>query len=109
MIPLKSYDGYMFIRSASQKKAAVYEYSVTIFESANQKYRGIKTEFIDTCPVGLGNTFEKIKTDFLLNIGKFAHPAVYAVESQLDIPLKETLLPIAKRSLVRIIAKQERN
>jgi hypothetical protein len=32
-------------------------------------------------------------------------PAVYMVESTLEIPLGETLLPIAKRALVRYLTE----
>jgi hypothetical protein len=34
------------------------------------------------------------------------NPATYVIESELDIPLEETLLPIARRSLVKYVASQ---
>jgi hypothetical protein len=33
------------------------------------------------------------------------NPAVYSIETELKFPVDETLLPVAKRSLVRYISK----
>jgi hypothetical protein len=34
----------------------------------------------------------------------FPNPAVYSIETELSFPIDETLLPIAKRTLVRYIS-----
>lgn len=104
IIPLNAQEGYMFIRTGNQKMTAVFEYQVTIFETAEEKHRGIKTEYITSYPKSLTNTYENIKIDIIKNIKKLPNPATYAVECELSVPLKETLLPIAKRSLVRYIS-----
>ena len=103
--PLKSHEGYMFLRSGNTTDTEIYEYSITLFENAREKYRGIKTEYITKYQVSLSNTFEHIKRDLLKVSNKFANPATFAVECDISIPLVETFLPIAKRCIVRRISR----
>ena len=49
------------------------------------------------------NTYHNIKAQLIRNRSDLPNPAVYAVETDLTLPIEETLLPIAKRSLVRYI------
>jgi hypothetical protein len=49
------------------------------------------------------NTYESIKGDLIRNKIDLPNPAVYSIETDLKFPLEETLLPIAKRSLVKYI------
>ena len=50
-----------------------------------------------------GTVKANIKAQLIKNRSDLPNPAVYAVETDLSIPMEETLLPIAKRSLVRYI------
>jgi hypothetical protein len=52
------------------------------------------------------NTYESIKTELIRHRNTLPNPAVYAIESGLTYPIEETLLPIAKRSLVRYITEK---
>jgi hypothetical protein len=105
MVPLHNKEGYLFVKSNPKKDTRVFEYSVTIFESANEKYRGIKTQYLTSYKSSHTNTYENIKVDLIRQIKKMPNPAVYAAEAQLEFPLEETILPIAKRALVREVSK----
>ena len=48
LIPLETNEGYMFLMNASQHQTFVYYYRITMFEKHDEKYRGIKTDFIDS-------------------------------------------------------------
>ena len=50
------------------------------------------------------NTYENLKTDLIRNRSELSNPAVYSIETQLSFPVEETLLPIAKRTLVKFIS-----
>lgn len=50
------------------------------------------------------NTYENIKTELLRVKKDIPNPAVYCIETGLNFPVDETLLPVAKRSLVRYIS-----
>jgi hypothetical protein len=50
------------------------------------------------------NSYENIKAQLIRQKNELPNPAVYCIETELKYPMSETLLPIAKRSLVRYIS-----
>jgi hypothetical protein len=105
IIPLMPYHGYFSLRNGKERTSWIYEYQITIFEGKDDKYRGIHVNFIDTYEHSIVNTPEAIKLN-LINRNKFMpNPAVYYVHSDITFPLEQTLLPVAKRSLVKYISK----
>ncbi len=105
VVPLNAENGYMLIRDGKETNTKVYQYCITIFENANERFRGIKTEYIASYKKSYYNTFEQIKLDLLRQSKIVQHPATYAIDSKMEVPLNETLLPIAKRSLVKLTRK----
>ncbi|GIV34618.1 MAG: hypothetical protein KatS3mg031_2153 [Chitinophagales bacterium] len=106
VLPLKPTEGYMFLREMEKRDVRVYEYAVTIFEGADEKFRGLKTNYVSTCYISVGNTFENIKVELIRNNKSLPAPAIFAVESKLSFPFEETLLPVAKRVLVKKISEE---
>jgi len=105
IVPLDTNEGYFFL-STGKRNTTVYYYRLSFFEKHDEKYRSIKTAYIYNQRRTVGNTYESIKADLIRNRGELPNPAVYAVETDLSFPLNETLLPIAKRSLVKYISQQ---
>ena len=103
IMPIDHNEGYFLLCEGSCKNTWVYQYRLSIFEKHDEKYRSIKTEFIDVWQRNFVNSYHNIKAQLIRNRSDFPNPAVYAVETDLSIPMEETLLPIAKRSLVRYI------
>lgn len=105
LIPLDTNEGYFFL-SSGRKNTRVYYYRLSFFEKHDEKYRSIKTSYIDNQRRSMSNTYESIKADLIRYRSELPNPAVYAVETDLSFPYNETLLPIAKRSLVKYISNQ---
>jgi hypothetical protein len=105
LVPLDINEGYFFL-SSGRKNTRVYYYRLSFFEKHDEKYRSIKTSYIDNQRRSMSNTYESIKADLIRNRNELPNPAVYSVEIDLGFPLDETLLPIAKRSLVKFISQQ---
>ncbi len=104
LIPLTPHQGYFSLRNGG-KTNWIYEYQLTIFENKDDKYRGINIQFIDTYEQSITNTPESIKLDLIKYRRHLPNPAVYYVQSDINFPLEQTLLPVAKRSLVKYIMK----
>lgn len=104
VIPLSSDSGYLLLRSGLSKDTHVYEYHVTIFENPLERYRGIHLDFIATYEKSLMNSYESIKADLLRYNRNLPNPATFAIETDMDVPLDATFLPLAKRSIVKRIA-----
>ena len=103
VIPINADEGYMFIREKEKRETRVYEYGITLFESAQEKYRGLKTEYLKSYTASITNTYEQIKIDMIKTVKKLPNPATYVIESELDFPFQESLFPVAKRKIVRIL------
>jgi len=105
LIPLDINEGYFFLNEGSYSSTRVYQYRLSFFEKHDEKYRSIRTEYVDTWERNMVNTYESIKSELIKSKTQFPNPAVYSIETELKLPVEETLLPIAKRSLVRYISK----
>jgi hypothetical protein len=104
LVPLMPYSGYFSLRNGKERTNYIYEYQVTIFENKNDKFRGINVQFIDTYEQSITTTPEYIKLDLIRRRKHLPNPAVYYVQSDITFPLEQTLLPVAKRSLVKYIS-----
>lgn len=104
LIPLDTSEGYLLICDGRFNATLAYEYHLTIYEKHDEKYRGIRTDFIHEWIRSVTNSPENIKAELIRNRRQLPNPAVYNIETSLAYPLEETLLPIAKRSFVKYIA-----
>lgn len=105
IIPLDTQEGYFFLSTSDTKSTKVYQYRLSIFEKHDEKYRSIKTSYIDNWYRSISNTYEHIKSELIRHKSDLPNPAVYSIETMLTFPIDETLLPIAKRRLVRFISE----
>jgi hypothetical protein len=106
IIPLETVEGYFFLCEGAARNTWVYQYRLSIFERHDEKYRSMKTTFVDVWQRTIVNSYENIKSELIKNKTWLPNPAVYAIETDLNYPIEETLLPIAKRTLVRYITLQ---
>ena len=104
IIPLDIQEGYFFLSSGHEKITGVYHYRLSIFEKHDEKYRSIRTLFIDNWQRSITSTYEQIKSELIRHWKDLPNPAVYSIETDLKFPVDETLLPVAKRSLVKYIS-----
>ena len=104
LVPLDTQEGYFFLSSGNEKSTGVYHYRLSIFEKHDEKYRSIRTLFIDNWKRSISNTYEHIKSELITRWKDLPNPAVYSIETILSFPVDETILPIAKRRLVKFIS-----
>jgi hypothetical protein len=105
IVPLDNNEGYFFLSEGTYRSTYVYQYRLSFFEKHDEKYRAIRTEYVSEWQRNIVNTYENIKAELLRHKKDLPNPAVYSIETDLTMPLTETLLPVAKRSLVRYISR----
>jgi hypothetical protein len=105
VVPLYPFHGYFLLRNGDESETQVYEYQVTLFEGKDEKYRGINTTYITGYRQTLFFTPEAIRKDLIITRRHVPNPAVYHIGTDIRFPLEQTLLPLAKRSLVKFISK----
>ncbi|MBP6732155.1 MAG: hypothetical protein KA149_08850 [Chitinophagales bacterium] len=103
ILPLRTDEGYFFLSDYLKKLVNVYQYRITIFENLQEKFRGIHTQLLFTYNISISDTYESVKYRLIETQPQLPNPAAYAVEFKYSFPLPETMLPVAKRSLVRFI------
>ena len=104
ILPLRNDEGYFFLSDFLKKMVNVYYYQVTIFENITERFRGINTRFLFNYNISVTASYEQVKYKLIEQHKHLPNPATYAVEFKESFPLPETMLPIAKRSLVRFIS-----
>lgn len=104
ILPLYKDEGYLLLRIGALSEVRAYSYNVTLFEHKDARYRGVRVNYVQSWTGTLVNTYENIKREIIRSFPLLPNPAVFSVETGLTLPLEETLLPIAKRMLVRHLA-----
>jgi len=103
ILPHQNEEGYFFLSDGS-RSIKVYNYKLSIFQRTNDRFRSLKSHFVNEWTRNFVNTYESIKLELLKAQKSLMMPAVYSIETNLAFPVEETLLPVAKRCLVRHLA-----
>lgn len=104
LVPLDVQEGYFFLSAGAARHTRVYQYRLSIFEKHDERYRSMKTVYVDEWRRSLFYTYEQLKSELIRQRRDLPNPAVYCIETDLQYPIEETVLPIAKRSLVKYIS-----
>jgi hypothetical protein len=99
--PLKTDEGYLLLSKEMGSVVYVYRYQLSFYTTAVDNFRSLVTTPLGSWSVSNVCSFEKLKIDLISEHKELPNPAVFSVVCTLDIPLQETLLPVAKRFLVR--------
>jgi hypothetical protein len=104
ILPQNNEEGYFFLCDGHSNSIKVYGYKLSIIRRTNDRFRTLRSNFICDWKKNFVNTYESIKLELLRARKTLILPAVYAIETNLKYPVDATLLPVAKRSLVRHLA-----
>ena len=102
--PLYAKEGYLFVTQPPQNETNVYRYQVSIFEDANEQYRSLNTEHLDTFNKSPLTTYESLKLNLIKQFKDLPNPATYLILSKMKFPFTATLMPVVKRLFVKQIS-----
>jgi len=105
ILPIQSDEGYLLISNGNNKSTQVFNYQLSIFMGVQETFRAIRTRFLRSYLPKFNNTYQSIKLDLIKTRRNLPNPATFVAHCQHSFPLHETLLPVAKRSLVRYISR----
>jgi hypothetical protein len=60
LLPLYRDAGYLLLRGSNAHQVKAYSYQITMFESANERYRGMHSQFVADFTLSIGTTYESI-------------------------------------------------
>lgn len=99
-------EGFAFFWVEGQTTTDIYDYKITLFTDAEERFRGIHLNYLSSVERSVGQSLEQIKWTLLKKRAILSQtPGAYLVYSKKDYPKNETLLPIAKRLLAGYIVK----
>jgi hypothetical protein len=104
LLPIYANEGYLLLNEYTVSETKVYQYQITVFENAYERFKGINIQYIESIKKGLGQTYENIKISLSKRYIQLPNPATFMVVSHIACPLHESLLPIAKRTLVKYLS-----
>lgn len=94
-------EGYLFVTQPPETETQIYRYQVSFFEQSNETMRAIHTHYLMTSERSISNTYESIKLQLIRKYTELPNPSAYLVLSRLKFPFTQTLMPVAKRLLVK--------
>lgn len=106
ILPLRKDEGYFFLSDYPRRMVNVYSYVVTLFENVHEKFRGIHAHFLFSFQISASQNYEQVKYRLIESRKELPNPATYVVEFKTSFPLPETMLPVAKRCLIRYISAE---
>lgn len=104
--PLYAKEGYLLLQERLKLEIKIYRYELTVFTNAAEKYRALHLHFLESVAHRVGYTFEHIKLELVRRYTDLPNPATYLMDADILCPYQETLIPIAKRRLVKELSKQ---
>jgi hypothetical protein len=96
--------GYLFLDEYPGQETRVYEYQMSFFENNFETYRALNTRYLDTIRRGLAHTHETIKINLVRQNKQWPNPATFVIAAKVPCPFDQSLLPIAKRILVKYVS-----
>ncbi len=106
VVPVYDDEGYLFLNEDRKRDLSVYRYQMSVFESSTERYRGINVTFLTKDFTDLSRSLEQVKVDLSRAHNSLPNPATYAVTYKMAFPQDATVLPIAKRLLMRHLGKR---
>ena len=94
-------EGFMLIDTNDNADVKIYKYQISVFEGPSDKYRAIHTTYLGEVKKSISTTYEQVRLNLIRTNKNLVNPATYLINSRNTYPLEETMLPVAKRLLVR--------
>lgn len=102
--PLQPTAGYIFLHRHKTREINVYSYSASLVRYPEDNYRMLETEFVMNKRKGFTDSYADFKLELLREYKEIPNPSIYLIEYDLALPINETILPIAKRMLLRKVS-----
>ncbi|GAB5523133.1 MAG: hypothetical protein Roseis2KO_10050 [Roseivirga sp.] len=107
IVPLYRDEGYVMLEMAPGRKTDIYQYKISKFMMSGEGFRSIYLKLIKSMRRGLGETFEGIKLGLIKTYKTLPNPATFLLQAHRPYPVKETVVPIAKRLVLQTVREME--
>ena len=104
IMPMYRDEGYAFVSDPRDDKFHVLRYELSLYSHEEDSYRAMKTHEVETYSTkDVEHTPEDVKLKLAEVHEDLPNPATYMVDTELDFPFESTILPVAKRKLMKVL------
>lgn len=102
ILPVYRDEGYWFVPDSRASRLHLFRFEVSLFTSAHEQYRTLKTRLLESIEqIRVRHSPESIKLGLIERYRDLPNPATFICNTDLDFPYAETVLPVAKRKLMK--------
>ena len=105
IVPFYKKEGYLIVLVKGDKRANVHRYKSSLIHQNNNRFHGLATKKIDEFNLSISTSLASIKVDLVKRYADLPTPATYVVHCSMKFPENQTIMPIAKRLLLKEVAK----
>ncbi len=97
-------EGYLMLPDPQKQQLHILQYALSVFTQAKERFRSLKTAHVKSITQrGVYPSPQSIKLELVSENRALPNPATYFFSTDLDFPFEPTVLPIAKRKLMRYL------
>jgi hypothetical protein len=105
IVPAYQNEGYLLVPDIRKGSFCTLRYALSIFTSEDTRYRTLRTSLVEKLPLAvLAATPHELKRALAEAYPELPNPAAYLLQTDIQFPLEETILPVAKRKLIQYLA-----
>jgi hypothetical protein len=105
VIPVYRDEGYLLIQPDMTDEVAVYNYRLSAITGLGQPFRALEMNWICNDKRSIAHTYESIKRELIHRFTQLPNPATFLCRSRGWLPLKETILPVTRRALLKQLVR----
>ncbi|MBO6575468.1 MAG: hypothetical protein JJ896_10735 [Rhodothermales bacterium] len=105
ILPSYTEEGYLMVPDMDADELCVLRYAMSIVTRSNERYRGLRTSVVKRLPDRRAIPPAHIKLSLAKEQPDLPNPATYYVDADIEFPFDATVMPIAKRKLMRHLFK----
>ena len=103
LVPFYNKEGYLIITKNGDKNASIFRYKCSLIHYEKDNYYGLKTQKINNELYSYNSTPNSIKINLINQFKDLPNPATYSLHCDLNFSFKHSIIPIAKRWLIKHI------
>lgn len=106
IMPLYKNEGYFFIQDLKNDLMKIYGFEMSLFSTEENPLRTLKSKLVDIISLQAPEAKSpyELKHNIINKYNDLPNPVVFSFDTKVDFPFVETVLPVAKRKLVRKLA-----
>lgn len=105
LLPLYKDEGYLLVLECDEEGVLAFRYRKSRVELEHEPAHQLEIQLVDRTRRSLSNTLAQVKLNLVKKFADLPNPATFLFRSKLGFPLAETLLPIARRRLLRELSR----